>query len=175
MGREVAPHGVATIPNAVTTGRVLLLAGFVYLVVAHQLRPALLAFTAAWALDAVDGLVARRFGQATTFGYLFDKIVDRALLITAGVILIREGYLPPAAVLLFTKDIAVVPALAMQLLQRERLADLGTAGKALTVAQGAALLWLALLGTYVTPITLVVALAGGVIGYHYVYRVVYRQ
>lgn len=163
---------LVTVANIITLLRLGLLAVLIVLVIQHRLTSALLVFALAWSLDVVDGYVARRFKQETRLGFILDKVVDRLLLITAGIVLINQGYLPPLALLLFTKDVVALPALHLQLMANEKLQDLGTAGKLMTVVQGLALLWLVLIGTFATPIIFTVAIGGGVIGTWYFYRVV---
>lgn len=166
---------IITVPNIITLGRLLLGIIAAYLLVAGHVTLALGIFAVAWALDVIDGWVARHFNQATSFGYLFDKIVDRALLIGAVVFLLRSGEVPPITVLIFTRDIVALPALAVQIIHRKQIADLGMAGKVLTLLQGVALLWIAVVGSYGMPISLILAAIGTVVGGQYVYRVVYLK
>lgn len=164
-----------TVPNAITFGRLLLGMAAAYVLFTGNVTVALGMFAIAWALDAIDGLIARRINQATAFGYIFDKIVDRVLLIGAVVVLLRRGAVPPITALVLTKDIATLPAFVIALTHRERIADLGRGGKILTLLQGLAILWIALTGLYATPISLGLAASGLVMGGRYVYRVVYQK
>lgn len=168
-------QAVITVPNIITAVRLLLGVAAARILLQGDTALALVIFTIAWALDAVDGVIARQFNQATSFGYLFDKVVDRALLVGAVVLLLRTAAIPPIAILIFTKDIATLPALGMQLTHRERIASLGTSGKILTLLQGLALLWIAVAGTYIAAISIILGVIGFVVGGRYVYHVVYRQ
>lgn len=168
----MAPSAVLTIPNGVTLLRLALTGTCWWLLSRQQLSLALIFFTIAWALDIVDGAIARRFNQATPVGFILDKAVDRTLLIGTAVFLISYGYLPPLALLLFVKDIASLPAMVIELKHQHWISDLGLAGKIFSVLQGLALLWLVLVGTYTLIIVVPLALAGGVIGFRYINRVV---
>ena len=53
----------------------------------------LAAFLAAFVLDAIDGLIARRFGCASEFGAIFDGETDSALILVLGLVLwLRQGF-----------------------------------------------------------------------------------
>lgn len=86
---------ILTVPNAVTLLRLLCLPVFLYLLFVAEHRAA-----AAWTLGAlgatdwVDGYLARRLGQVSEFGKMFDPTVDRLLFIVGlGAILI-DGSIP---------------------------------------------------------------------------------
>ena len=87
--------GIWTIPNAITLVRLLLLPVFLYLLFVREDRAA-----AAWMLgtlsatDWVDGYVARRFGQVSEFGKVFDPTVDRLLFVVATTAIIIDGSIP---------------------------------------------------------------------------------
>lgn len=55
---------------------------------------ALAAFILAAASDWLDGYLARRLGQVTTFGKLIDPLADKILVSTAFIYLTRAGYCP---------------------------------------------------------------------------------
>jgi cardiolipin synthase (CMP-forming) len=71
-----------TVPNVVTLLRLLCLPLFLYLLFGRDNRAA-----AAWLLgglgasDWVDGFLARRLGQVSEFGKMFDPTVDRLLFV----------------------------------------------------------------------------------------------
>ncbi len=46
------------------------------------------------ATDWVDGYVARRFGQVSEFGKIFDPTVDRLLFVVATTAIIIDGSIP---------------------------------------------------------------------------------
>lgn len=79
---------VATVPNAITLARLLLLPVFWFLLFFTTYHvAALIVYAVAASTDWVDGQVARRTHQVSKFGKLFDPVVDR-LLIFVGVIAI---------------------------------------------------------------------------------------
>ena len=87
--------GIWTIPNAFTLLRLLLLPVFLYVLFGLEDRAA-----AAWLLgglsatDWVDGYLARRLGQVSEFGKVFDPTVDRLLFVVAIVAIIIDGSMP---------------------------------------------------------------------------------
>ncbi len=87
--------GLWTVPNAITLVRLLLLPVFLYLLLVEQERAAaaLLLGTLS-ATDWVDGYVARRFGQVSEFGKIFDPTVDRLLFVVATTAIIIDGSIP---------------------------------------------------------------------------------
>jgi cardiolipin synthase len=84
-----------TWPNLFTLLRLLCLPLFLYLLFGRDNRAA-----AAWLLgglgatDWVDGYLARRLGQVSEFGKMFDPTVDRLLFIVALVAIIIDGGAP---------------------------------------------------------------------------------
>ena len=80
MGLWVARAGVLSLPNAVTSARLLML---VCALLAAWEQPLLIApfALAAWVLDGLDGWLARRRGQVTAFGALFDQETDAYLVL----------------------------------------------------------------------------------------------
>jgi cardiolipin synthase (CMP-forming) len=86
---------ILTVPNAFTLLRLLCLPIFLYLLVGRD-NPA----GAAWLLgglgatDWVDGYLARRLGQVSEFGKVFDPTVDRLLFIVAVAAIIATDTAP---------------------------------------------------------------------------------
>ena len=87
--------GVLTVPNLFTLIRLLCLPLFLYLLFGRDNRAA-----AGWLLGAlgatdwVDGYLARRLGQVSEFGKMFDPTVDRLLFIVAIIAIIIDGAAP---------------------------------------------------------------------------------
>ena len=87
--------GLWTIPNAFTLARLLCLPVFLYVLFGLDNRAA-----AAWMLGAlgatdwVDGYLARRLGQVSEFGKVFDPTVDRLWFIVAITAIIIDGSIP---------------------------------------------------------------------------------
>lgn len=73
--------------NIVTIGRMILVPAFIMLVVSNQPGWALGVFAAAGISDALDGFVARRFGQNSALGAFLDPLADKLLMTAALVVL----------------------------------------------------------------------------------------
>lgn len=86
---------VLTVPNVITLVRLFCIPWFLWLLFARDDRAA-----AAWLLGAlgatdwVDGWVARRFGQVSELGKVFDPTVDRLLFIVGAGGIIIDGSVP---------------------------------------------------------------------------------
>lgn len=87
-------HQWRWIPNALTFLRILLIVPFAMALRAGDYRTALLIFILASATDGVDGFLARRFDWGSRVGAIADPLADKALLITAYLMLALAGVLP---------------------------------------------------------------------------------
>lgn len=87
--------GIWTIPNAFTLLRLLLLPVFLYVLFGLENRAAAaLLLGGLSATDWVDGYLARRLGQVSEFGKVFDPTVDRLLFVVATIAIIVDGSIP---------------------------------------------------------------------------------
>ena len=94
MGKaEASARGVITVPNAITGIRLLLLPVFVVMLLRDDQRAgAALLLGVLGMTDWVDGWIARKFNQMSSFGMVFDPFVDRALFVVGtGSVLIDGG------------------------------------------------------------------------------------
>ena len=94
MGKaEASARGVITVPNAITGIRLLLLPVFVVMLLRDDQRAgAALLLGVLGMTDWVDGWIARKFNQTSSFGMVFDPFVDRALFVVGtGSVLIDGG------------------------------------------------------------------------------------
>jgi CDP-diacylglycerol--glycerol-3-phosphate 3-phosphatidyltransferase len=89
------------LPNALTVGRLLLVPVFIFVGWVGYSRPdagwqawAALVFLVAAVTDFIDGELARRTGQVTSFGKIVDPIADKALTGSALVLLSWFDLLP---------------------------------------------------------------------------------
>lgn len=87
-------HRLRWIPNALTLLRILLIAPFAGALLAGDYRRALLVFFLAAGTDAVDGFLARHFNWRSRFGAIADPLADKALLISAYLVLALTSILP---------------------------------------------------------------------------------
>lgn len=132
---------ILTLANSITVSRLVFFAGFIWELRGENLLLAMVYFGIAWGLDAIDGSIARAMKQDGAFGSQLDKTIDRIIIIGSVVALLRYGYLPSFAIFLLVKDIGLSIALSIRP-PREGFPSSGVAGKALSVCQGAAILWL---------------------------------
>lgn len=98
LAGEVIPEGedrLLTAPNVITLVRLLCIPVFVWMLFGRDLRwQAALLMVGLGATDWVDGYVARRFGQVSNFGKMFDPTVDRLLMIIGVGSIIIIGAVP---------------------------------------------------------------------------------
>lgn len=164
---------ILTVANGVTALRAVLLLFFAWAVYQSRQVTATTLFGITWVLDAVDGLAARQLHQETAVGSLFDKVVDRLLIVGGLVLLLAFDMVPAAAVWLLTKDICLLPALTIHASRREKIAGLGWPGKITTALQGLAIIWLLSGGPAPLLIIAVVASVGGIVAFQHVRLLAY--
>ena len=86
---------IFTVPNVITLVRLLCIPLFVWLLFgAHRQTAAAILLAALGATDWVDGFVARRYGQVSTFGKVLDPAADRILVGTAVISILIYGAVP---------------------------------------------------------------------------------
>lgn len=91
---------------------------------------ALAAFT-----DFLDGYLARKHNQITTFGKFLDPIADKLLVNTLFILLAHQGIVPVVAVLLMIWRDTVVDGVRMMASSKGEVISAGLLGKIKTVAQ----------------------------------------
>lgn len=87
-------HRWRWIPNALTFLRILLVIPFAGALLEGNYRLSLLIFAAAAVTDALDGFLARYFHWRSRLGAVADPLADKALLISAYLVLTYSGILP---------------------------------------------------------------------------------
>jgi cardiolipin synthase len=103
-----------TIPNLLSLLRMGLTPLFIISVVNGQAVAALATFAAAGITDALDGYIARTYGQQSRLGAYLDPIADKMLLMSAYVVLavpgLHSGVLIPAwvTVLVIARDLIIL-------------------------------------------------------------------
>lgn len=162
-------------PNTLTGIRLILTFSFLYLVSTGRISWAAAVFLPAWLLDAFDGWVARTWHQESRFGYYFDKVVDRLLIVGGVFALLLWTKTTPAAIFILTKDGLMGMAASIQLAASEQVTGAGWLGKTAVVAQGLVLLWLLLNGPYEIAAIAIAALVGAYSGGLFLYRVVFEK
>ncbi|HVF13317.1 MAG TPA: CDP-alcohol phosphatidyltransferase family protein [Acidimicrobiales bacterium] len=87
---------VATIPNAISLGRLMCVPLFLWLLFGRDERLAAAGLLALLgATDWVDGFIARRYNQVSTVGKILDPTADRLLLVVGVVSILVYGAVPP--------------------------------------------------------------------------------
>jgi CDP-diacylglycerol--glycerol-3-phosphate 3-phosphatidyltransferase len=146
-----------TTANKVTIGRILLVPVFVLVLIYYAdtgnelFRTfSVLAFALAAGADAVDGYIARHYNQRSELGAVLDPLADKLLLVSAVILLsLRSPYfarLPEwLVIIILSRDALLVLGLGLlhylggAIKVRPRMV-----GKAATVLQMAAVLWVLL-------------------------------
>lgn len=91
------------VPNSITTVRVVLTVAIIWFLIQGGSAEILLAgilLSIAWATDGLDGYFARRLGQSTSAGALFDIIADRVLMTPTLILGISSGLWSRTAMLM---------------------------------------------------------------------------
>lgn len=86
---------IVTVPNGITLVRLACIPVFLWLLfgTSHQSAAAVL-LAVLGATDWIDGFVARRYHQVSTFGKVLDPVADRVLVLTAVIAVIVYGAVP---------------------------------------------------------------------------------
>jgi len=82
------------LPNAITLARIALVAPLVWLIANRRFEAALVVVAVAGASDALDGLLAKRFGWQSWLGGVLDPLADKLLLVACFISLDLAGVIP---------------------------------------------------------------------------------
>jgi cardiolipin synthase len=108
-----------TVPNLITTIRIILAPVFVIYLINDQFLPALIVFLLCAVSDGLDGMVARLMNQRSKLGAYLDPLADKLLLVAAFVTLSVRGYLPAwLTVLVFSRDTIILLGVLVLFLNR---------------------------------------------------------
>src|ERR1700733_13884536 len=109
--RRVGEDRILSLPNVVTTARLVLVPVFVWLLIQPHHRDwfaAAVLLAALGSTDWLDGQLARRLDQVTNLGKVLDPTADRVLLVTAVVGILAVGAVPtPIAIIAITREALV--------------------------------------------------------------------
>lgn len=98
-----------TVPNLITTIRIILAPIFVIYLINDQFLMGLVVFVVCGVSDGVDGLIARIFNQRSKLGTYLDPLADKIVLVSAFVTLAVIGFLPPwLTVMVISRDILIL-------------------------------------------------------------------
>ena len=123
-------------PNAVTLARIVLAIVIGWLLLqggATEIHLAGILLIVGWVSDGLDGLLARRMGQSTLTGALFDLIADRVLMtptlilaVAGGLWSRTAGLMPfnpyPYAIIVVAADLTVLAGVFTFIWKRQRRA-----------------------------------------------------
>jgi cardiolipin synthase len=125
---------IATVPNALSLVRILLIPVFVVLLLGDGTELAgLLLLGAVVATDWVDGYIARHTGQVSNVGKVLDPVADRLAIAAALVALVVRDAVPLwAALLVLVRDALVLVAGAAVLARHRVRLDVRWIGKVAT-------------------------------------------
>jgi cardiolipin synthase (CMP-forming) len=102
------------LPNLLSIGRILLVPVTIWLLLAGEMRWALLTLAVAGSTDALDGWLAKRFGWQTELGAYIDPLADKLLLVGVFVTLGAIGLLPIwMVIMVVARDIMIVAAVML--------------------------------------------------------------
>ncbi|HBF42478.1 MAG TPA: CDP-diacylglycerol--glycerol-3-phosphate 3-phosphatidyltransferase [Desulfobacteraceae bacterium] len=98
-----------TIPNLITSIRIILAPIFIIYLINGKFLSALIVFIIAGLTDAADGLVARLFDQKSKLGSYLDPLADKILLVAAFITLSVMGLIPSwLTVVVISRDILIL-------------------------------------------------------------------
>jgi CDP-diacylglycerol--glycerol-3-phosphate 3-phosphatidyltransferase len=124
----------ASIPNALTLARLLVIPLYAFLILRSRHGfswPAAVCFGAAGVTDQIDGYLARRWHVESAFGKIADPLADRLLIDVAVLLLWHAGRLPWAALVIPGRDVFVM-VMTPPLLRRGYRFEVNTLGKLAT-------------------------------------------
>ena len=132
------------LPTVLTLSRIILIPVFVVTVYLHPVFGTLI-FGIASLTDFLDGYLARRSGQITTFGIILDPIADKFLVISALIVLVdMERLAAWIAITIIVREF-LVTGLRVVALSKDIVIPAETGGKVKTTLQITAIICLILM------------------------------
>lgn len=111
MSANVASDRVLNVPNMLTSARLVLSIAVFMLINAGNFFAALIVFAIAASTDWIDGYWARKFGQVSKVGRVFDPFVDKIIICGTFIYLAAEkpdsGIAPWVAVVVVGRELLV--------------------------------------------------------------------
>ena len=166
------------VPNLLTLARIGLVPWLLVLLQNEQYGWSLAVFVIAGVSDALDGFIAKRFDAQTELGAILDPLADKALLVSAYVMLSVMGIIPFwLMVVVVFRDIVIVGGYLIMVLffgsvqmQPLKISKINTFTQiAYIVVILAALAWAADLGAYMIWMNYAVLITSVLSGITYVY------
>ncbi len=122
------------VPNMLTMARLIMIPVFVVLDLTGHFTAALIVFCLASLTDCLDGFLARKNNQVTSFGKLFDPLADKVMVVSALICHGIWGFLPWVAIIIAAcKEIYMVAG-STWMLNHGHVVSANIFGKAATVA-----------------------------------------
>lgn len=101
--------GHVTLPNLISTGRILLVPAVVWLMAERRFDLAFWGFAIAGISDGIDGFIARHWNLRSRLGAFLDPLADKLLLVSSFVTLGLLGMLPDwLVILVVARDLLIV-------------------------------------------------------------------
>jgi cardiolipin synthase (CMP-forming) len=106
-----------TIPNLITTIRIILTPIFVIYIINDELISGLVVIVISGLSDGIDGMVARLFNQKSKLGAYLDPLADKIILISAFITLSVRHLLPSwLTVLVISRDVLILMGISIMFL-----------------------------------------------------------
>ena len=126
--------------NKLTMLRILMVPLFMFFLLTNQMTVAITAFIFAASTDFIDGYVARKYNQITTFGKFIDPLADKFLVLAAFLAFVEMGLLPSWAVFIIIVRELAATALRSLAAAEHKIIAASIWGKLKTVTQMAAII-----------------------------------
>lgn len=111
MNQAAASDRILNVPNVLTTVRLVLSLAVFALISTRQFMLAFVVFVIAASTDWIDGYWARRFGQVSKVGRIYDPFVDKIIICGTFIYLAAErpesGIAPWVAVVVMGRELLV--------------------------------------------------------------------
>lgn len=172
-----------TIPNILTTLRIILIPVFVSSLMYERYDYALFIFGFAAITDLLDGAIARAKNQQTELGRFLDPVADKFLLITSFVLFAIYGFVPKwLSIIVISRDVIIITGWLIIFfithsakVEPSLLGKLSNAFQLILVAY--ILFYINLRGAWIPnprPLEIFTAILTVISGLHYIYREVKR-
>lgn len=108
-----------TVPNLITTLRIILTPIFIIYLLNEQLLSALVVFIVCGVSDGLDGFLARVLKQKSMLGAYLDPIADKLILASTFIVLAVMEFIPSwLAVIVITRDVLISLGVIVLLIYR---------------------------------------------------------
>ena len=127
-----------TLPNMLTIVRIVLVPVYMFLALRGTIGTdwaAFLAFLLASITDKLDGYLARKNNQITSFGKIMDPLADKLLVTAALLVFLQQGRIGVAPVTIIIAREFAVSSLRVVAMGEGKLMAAGWSGKLKTAAQ----------------------------------------